>query len=65
MSYRLHMRASSSAITRWQPLGHSGGVPSAQFAETSSGGRRQYGIGMRQLVHLFPRIFLNSWSRMV
>ena len=41
MSYRLHMRASSSAITRWHPLAHSVGVPIAQLAETSSGGRLQ------------------------
>jgi hypothetical protein len=51
-------------MMRWQPFVHSGGVPRAQFAETSSGGLRQYGMGMRHLAHFAPRMVLNSWSRM-
>ncbi len=48
MSWSVHIRVSSSAITKWQPSGQSAGVPMCQFADTSSGGSRQYGIGTRQ-----------------
>ncbi len=40
MSYFVQSRVSNSAITRWQPSGQSLGVPTLQFAETSSGGGR-------------------------
>ncbi len=59
------MRASSSAMARWQPCGHSAGVPMCQFAETSSGGVLQYGIGMRQWRHARGLDLRNSTSRMV
>jgi len=63
MSNRDHNFVMSSASTRWQPFGQLVGVPTAQFAETSSGGERQYGSGMRQRRHSGRRKARNSLSR--
>ena len=59
------MRVTSSAITSGQPWGHSRGVPMCQFAETSSGGMRDYGIGMRQARQAAGRSLRNSASSIV
>lgn len=63
MSYLVQSLARSSAIRVWQPWGHSEGVPMAQLADTSSGGERQYGNGMRHDEQARGRIFFHSASR--